>query len=274
MSLSRGARTALVLAALIAVAPAANASPDWCGDFGYRSHESVDSVTQIRVTYGSPVGEVKGVLFMTSATGTNPGVLFMHEGDGIEAGDLERCRELARMGYVVLAPEYAVRPGSIGQTTVAAGAVDQTLAGAEMLSAHPNVMDNRIGAVGSSHGAYVAMLAAGEDRKQFRCLIVANSAIDVPTIAPLVKTPILLQHGDKDNVVLMKSARHLNYEIKKNGGHAELKEYTLLPHGFWYIDGSAGRTTEVVAQADWAWDDATQFLDRKLNRGRPPVASK
>ena len=262
------------VAALMGVAVSASANPGWTGPgMTYVGQEIVDGVTQIEVTFPGPNGAVKAVLCMTDANGKRPAIVIAHDGEQGLAGVKARARDLARQGYVVLAPGYAATSGAIGTTSAAPNAVQTLVDAGTVLAQHPNVYPNRMAIMGSSHGGHVAMLAAGQDRDLFSCAVIANPAIDVAAVSPVLKTTTLIQHGGKDQVSQMSDARHLNYEIKKHGGASELKEYTLLGHGFWFY-GNSGHPSEIIAQANWAWDDATEYLDKKLTKGLPSVASK
>jgi dienelactone hydrolase len=228
------------------------------------------AVNEQQITFNSDSGNVQGWIF-TNGGARQAGIVFVNEGNGVDTQTKSICRDLAEQGYVVLAPELS---GFEGSTQVTDATVQQVVAAGRELAARQDVVENRVGIMGSSSGGYLAMLAAGQDRKAFRCVVAANPTIDVATLAPVVKTPTLLQHGEKDDVVLMADARHLNYEIKKNGGSSELKEYTLLGHSFWYNSEGAGHKSEVIAQTKWAWEDVSDYLSKKLQRGLSGMAEK
>ena len=57
-------------------------------------------------------------------------------------------------------------------------------------------------------------------------------------------------------------------------GSSELKEYTLLGHSVWYNSAEAGHKSEVVAQTKWAWEDVSDYLNKKLQRGLSGMAEK
>jgi len=142
--------------------------------------QETDSLIQSEVSYPSGELTVRGFLFVPPGEGAGPAVVFNHGGvSGVSEDMKRRSRDLARLGYVVLAPTYRGEGGSDGVVEVAAGEVDDVLAGAQILARHPRVDPRRIAIAGSSHGALISVLAVAREPKRFGCVAAACGVMDV-----------------------------------------------------------------------------------------------
>lgn len=238
--------------------------------FAYVSQETVDGVTQVSVTYPSGGATVRGVVYLPAGNGSHPGVLLNHDGShGVDAPLMRRARDLAKQGYVVMTPAYRSDSGSLGKAMENAQEVGDVLAAAQGLVRHPRVADKQLAILGTSHGAFVSMLAVMQDPKQFRCVAQASGAADVPREASKIRIPVLLQHGWKDEVVEIGDAMYLSAEMRRSGNAtARLREYSLLGHNLWFSNDPGAFSQDLVSQADWAWEDLTSFLDTYMQRGQ------
>jgi dipeptidyl aminopeptidase/acylaminoacyl peptidase len=271
---SRRALAALVaLPAILVVTGVCSASsstdPLTGPAFAYVSQEAVDGIAQVSVTYPSNGVTIRGVVYLPAGNGSHPGVLLNHDGShGVDAALMRRARDLAKLGYVVMTPAYRSDSGSLGKATENAQEVGDVLAAAQGLAQHPRVADKQLAIMGTSHGAFVSMLAVMQNPKQFRCVAQASGAADVPREASKVKLPILLQHGWKDEVVEIGDAMYLAAEMRRSGNAtARVREYSLLGHNLWFSNDPAFGNDQ-VSQANWAWEDLTTFLDTYMQRGQ------
>lgn len=234
------------------------------------SQEMVDGIVQVSVTYPSGGATVRGVVYLPSGNGRHPGVLLNHDGEhGVDAALMRRARDLTKRGYVVMTPAYRSDSGSLGKAAENAQEVGDVLAAAQALAQDPRVADKQLAILGTSHGAFVSVLAVMQNPKQFRCVAHASGAADVPREAAKVKIPILLQHGWKDQVVEIGDAMYLGAEMRRSGNAtAKVREYSLLGHNLWFSNDPAAFGRDQVAQAEWAWEDLTTFLDTYMQRGQ------
>ena len=217
-------------------------------------------VVQPKISFSVPA-----TLFVPVGQGRHPAIVFAHDGQsGVTETMKRRCEDLARQGFVVLAPQY--KGDGMGKAVKNIAAVQTLMHARGFLTKHPRVEQNNIGLMGTSQGGYLSLLAAIEDAGKWRCVVQAGGAIDVPSTGTRITSRIFLQHGDMDRVVLRKHANYLNATFRKAGTTCELKEYTLLDHNFWFWEDKS-YTVEEQAQADWAWDDVVVFLNRNLRNG-------
>jgi len=264
-----------------------------------------DGILELDVAYRSGDLTVRGFLYLPPGEGRHPAVVFNHGGvSGVSPDVRRRSRDLAQVGYVVLAPAYRGEGGSEGRVEVAAGEVDDVLAGAALLADHPRVDPERMAIAGSSHGALISVLAAAREPSRFACVVEACGVMDVVswyrylvendfdvsdslsvavyghgpedepeafarrravTVAADLAVPVLLQQGGADRIVPPEQAR-LMAEVLEEAGRVEvvLLEYPLLGHAFWFWSDPRSHTKEELAQAEEAWSDFTAFLSEQI----------
>ncbi|MCS6800991.1 MAG: dienelactone hydrolase family protein [Chloroflexota bacterium] len=137
-----------------------------------------DPAVQAReVTYPGPAGPLIGYLARPTQPGTYPGVIVIHENQGLTAHIEEVTRRIAKVGFIALAPDLVSRAG--GTKTVAdpariAAALSQTpaddltadlLASLAFLKQQPGVQPAKFGVFGFCFGGgytYRLALASSE----------------------------------------------------------------------------------------------------------------
>lgn len=256
-----------------------------------------------QITYWSGGLQVKGWLFDSPLPGPRPGIVFNHGGvSGVSADMMRRSADLARAGYMVFTPTYRGEGGSEGVVEVARGEVDDVIAAAAILRAHPRVRADRIGLVGSSHGALISVLAAARSNDWnavaaacgvmdveawYRYLVANNFDVsdslsvavygrgpdDRPEaftlrsavrVAGQIRAPLLLQQGLVDRIVPPDQVWRMAAALERNGrDRPQVRTYPLLGHAFWFWDRAHHSESE-VAQAGESWRDLLDFLNEHL----------
>ena len=131
------------------------------------------------VTYSSGALSIKTFTVRPIVAGRLPAVMLNHGGtDGVTWATKQRARDLARAGFAVFASAYRGEGGSDGQIEIAAGEVADVLEGMKWFSKQPYVDADRIGMLGSSHGALIGLLAAARS-SQIRALVFAYGVADI-----------------------------------------------------------------------------------------------
>jgi len=143
-----------------------------------------DEIEQAYVRYPSGDLMVTGWLFVNpfSEQDVEPCVIFNHGGvGGVSAGTREKCRWLAKQGYIVFAPSYRGEDDSEGEIEVAAGEVDDVLAALALLAEHPGIQPGKFALVGTSHGALVSVksLARPEAAGLVKGVVAAYGVMDI-----------------------------------------------------------------------------------------------
>ena len=131
------------------------------------------------VTYMSGALRIKAFTVRSDVAGRLPAVILNHGGtDGVTWATKQRARDLARAGFAVFASAYRGEGGSDGRIEIAAGEVSDVLEGMRWFSKQPYVDADRIGMLGSSHGALIGLLAAARS-SQVKALVFAYGVADI-----------------------------------------------------------------------------------------------
>lgn len=225
------------------------------------------------VTYMSGALKINAFTVRLDVAGRSPAVILNHGGtDGVTWATKQRARDLAQAGYAVFASAYRGEGGSDGEIEIAAGEVNDVLEGMKWFAKQPYVDADRIGMLGSSHGALIGLLAAARDPR-VKALVFAygvadiyawyaylvqskqlgtdaitrrvygNGPVDKPknflerhglrVVPQLPKAmPILIQQGELDVIVPPAQARALAAELTRFKKPFTLEVYPNSAHGF------------------------------------------
>ncbi len=141
----------------------------------------LDGYTRKKITYQARRGDpVPAYLMIPQVSGRRPAVLALHPtgalGKGIPAGLGKRpnrnyAEELARRGYVVLAPDYVYMgdpqrdPYELGYVSGTMKGIYNHIRGVDLLVSLPQVDPKRIGAIGHSLGGHNSLFVAVFDQR-------------------------------------------------------------------------------------------------------------
>jgi dipeptidyl aminopeptidase/acylaminoacyl peptidase len=144
-----------------------------------QSKASGAAVQERSIFYTSDGLQIRAFVFVPALPGPHPVLLFNHGGmSGVIENSKKRCRELAKLGYLVFASSYRGEDGSQGQIEVALGEVDDVLAGLEHLKSDPRADLNRVGLIGFSHGALVSLQAL-KRKPKVKAMVFAYGVADL-----------------------------------------------------------------------------------------------
>ena len=191
------------------------------------------------------------------AAGRAPAVLLLHGADGLAFANGYRlgAQVIAQAGYHVAFVHYLDRSGErrVSYATLRERfpVWAETVADAvTWLAARPDVDAGRIGIVGVSLGASLAMETASHDTR-VRALVDYFGPVpdDVAARKPRLP-PTLILHGSLDRIVPVGHAHALEALLKRNGTPYEIKIYEGQGHGFVGLAqlDSAARVSAFLAQ--------------------------
>jgi carboxymethylenebutenolidase len=218
-------------------------------------------VVETKTTLTSHRKKVAVERFEPGAPGPYPAVIVLHgaggPGDDPQSMLRERARELARDGYVALIPHFFDRTGTRFKNPyrnreyfqVWMETIRDTVTYAATL---PTVDRRRIGLLGFSLGAYVALSEAMFDTRVAAVVEYSGGLFGELASQLEAMPPTLIVHGEADRIVPVVEARRLAALFEVRQVRFEIAIYPGAGHGFADEDGKD------------AWQRTRKFLDRHL----------
>lgn len=207
---------------------------------------------------------ITALLLRPAGSGRHPAVLIFHGAEGVGASHKAHARRLADAGFVALLPDLAsIRPGA----NESAGLIRNEIAAAvSLLKGRRDVDPNRLGLLGFARGGERALFAAIAFPATFKAVVEYYSPIGHPPMslelaaertATKIRTPVLILHGEEDELVPVEHARRLAEALRAAGKPFESILFPGAVHGFdqenrpWY-NPVAAREAEASALAFFA----------------------
>jgi len=197
------------------------------------------SISQSQIVFESGGKQIRVDCFLPSENGRRfPAVIGLHGSGGGHLSMAEPASLLAGQGFAVYVLHYFDRTGTThadGLATIARHfpAWMKTLWDAVgFVAKQPQVDPDRIGLLGFSLGAYLALSAATIDS---RVRAVAEFFGGLPKEMKLFMKrlcPVLILHGDQDPTVPVSEAYHLQQLLEKKNIPYEMQIYPGVGHGF------------------------------------------
>jgi carboxymethylenebutenolidase len=196
-------------------------------------------ITQSELAFESGNKSIRLDCFLPTANGQRfPAIIGLHGSGGGHASMAEPASLLAAQGYAVYVLHYFERTGTTeidGLATIARNFPAWMKAlwdAVSFVSRQPTVDSQRIGLLGFSLGAYLALSASAIDS---RVKIVVDYFGGFPKEMKLFMRrlcPVLILHGEQDATVPVAEAYHLQQMLEKKQIPYEMKIYTGIGHGF------------------------------------------
>jgi carboxymethylenebutenolidase len=221
-------------------------------------------VEETKTTFFSRRKKIAVERFEPKIPASYPAVIVLHGAGGI--GDdprsmvRERARELARAGFVALLPHFFDRTGTKFNNPYRnreffrawTQTVHDTVTYAATL---PTVDRRRIGLLGFSLGAYVAMSEALFDSRVSAVVEYSGALLDELAGQLERMPPTLILHGEADRIVPVLEARRLAGLFEARQVRYEISIYKGAGHD---LSGDDGKD---------AWRRSLTFLDKHLRGG-------
>jgi dienelactone hydrolase len=179
-----------------------------------------------------------------SYTGKRPGVLVVHEWTGLGIYVKDRCRELAKLGYLSFAADIygkGIRPKTREEAARVAGIYmkDRDLmrarvkAGLEELQRHELTDPKRIAAIGYCFGGGVVLELARSGADIAGVVALHGSLVNPnPADAVNIKAKVLVLHGAEDPFVDQKQLNAFIDEMRKTNVDWQIDLYGGAVHSF------------------------------------------
>jgi carboxymethylenebutenolidase len=188
----------------------------------------------------------------TPTAGVGPGVLVVHELDGLGEFTRDACDRLAREGFVAFAPDW------LGADAAAAEALD---AAVEALLGRDACQGARIGALGFGAGGPLALDLATRCRRLAAVVSVqgAHPSLD-PDLAKL-EAACLALFAERDPLAAPAAARALEARLRAAGRRGAVRVVPGVAAGF--LDSGRHAAYDAKAAAE-TWDLLLGFLRAEL----------
>jgi carboxymethylenebutenolidase len=256
---------------------------------GGRVHaaDEKEAVKKPNGSYLSAKRTINVTRFDPAAPGPHPAVLLLHGIDGADENAAIYHRlagNLAAKGYVVFVVRYfdcfANRPeeleffcGNVKDHLTGAAVKEPDRVkrafqdcltavsdGVRYVRQQPGVDKDRVGVAGFSLGAFLALSAATQPKLEIAAAVDLFGGLPQEMHGQAKNLPpVLILHGDKDQVVPEKIARDLEKLLKNNETAHEVKVYKDVGHMFDKGDGKIDWLTALDAESR-----AHAFLDKYL----------
>jgi len=196
------------------------------------------AITQSQLTFESGGKAIRLDAYLPDSPGKHPAVLALHGSGGGVEGMNEPAAMLATQGFAVFVLHYFDRTGTTNvadKQTIFRNfpAWGKTVWDAiSHLEQHLQVDVSRIGLLGFSLGAYLALSVASVDQ---RVKAVVEFFGGLPKEIRLFMRrlcPVLILHGEADPTVPVQEAYDLQNLLEKKGIPYEIKIYPGAGHGF------------------------------------------
>jgi carboxymethylenebutenolidase len=199
----------------------------------------MSSITQSQLSFESGGKDIRLDCFLPTANGRRcPAVIGLHGSGGGHAGMADPANLLAGQGFAAYVLHYFDRTGTVEidglQTIFRHFPVwMKTLWDAVSFVAHqPQVDPERIGLLGFSLGAYLALSASAIDARVQAVVEFFGGMPKEMRFFTRRLCPVLILHGDQDKTVPVAEAYHLQQILEKKQIAYEMQIYPGVGHGF------------------------------------------
>ena len=222
------------------------------------------------ITFKSGSENASGFLVTPEGKGPFPGVVVIQEWWGLNDWVKDRARDLAKEGYVALAPDLYH-----GKATKDQGEAHQLMMGAprdrmerdvkaafDALAARSDIKKDRIGSIGWCMGGGLSLnLAVAEPRLAAVVAYYGAPPTDPASIAQ-IKAPVLGNYGGDDKGPSPETVKSFEEAAKKAGKSVDVKIYPGAGHAFANVDNPWGGYRAEAAKD--AWSRTTKFFAAHL----------
>lgn len=225
------------------------------------------------VSYDGKAGPVAGYLARPVKAGKYPGVIVIHENQGLNDHISDIARRLAKEGYVALAPDFLSRQGgtmkvnpkgggisNIRETTPWQNVAEDVASGFAYLNVLPDVRADRHGLIGFCWGGEMTFASATQLNALDAAVVFYGRSPSPLDSVKNIRAPLMAHYGEKDPGV-NKGIDETVAAMKKYNKVYDHKIYSGAQHAF-NNDSNAERYHAQAAQEAWA--RTLDFLRKNL----------
>ena len=257
------------LAAASAILETLDPAPVWAAQVP----ETDPGILTHNVTYDGKAGPVWGYLARPVKTGKYPGVVVIHENQGLTSHIRDIARRLAKDGYVALAPDFLSRQGGTmkanpkgaGLSNIRELVAWQTVAedvqsGFAYLNLLPDVRADKHGLIGFCWGGEMTFASATQLNELDAAVVFYGRSPDPIESVKNIRAPLMAHYGEKDPGV-NKSIDPAVAAMKKFNKVYDYKIYPGAQHAF---NNDTNPERYHAEAAKEAWGRTLAFLNKHL----------
>lgn len=214
-----------------------------------------------------------GYLARPVKAGKYPGIIVIHENQGLTDHIRDIARRLAKAGYVALAPDFLSRQGGTVKANPTGGGLSnirelapwQTVAedvesGYKYLNVLPDVRADKQALIGFCWGGEMTFAAATKIKTLDATIVFYGRSPSPLDLVKDIQAPVMAHYGEKDEGV-NKGIDETVTAMKKYNKVYDYKIYPGAQHAF---NNDANPSRYHAQAAKEAWDRTLSFLKKTL----------
>jgi carboxymethylenebutenolidase len=236
--------------------------------------ENDPSIVTHNTSYNGKSGLVFAYLARPVKSGRYPGIVVIHENQGLSNHIRDIARRLAKEGYVALAPDFLSRQGGTAKVNPKGGGLSnirelapwQTVAedvqsGFIYLNVLPDVRADKHGLIGFCWGGEMTFAAATQLNALDAAVVFYGRSPSPLESVKNLRAPVIAHYGEKDPGV-NKGIDETAAAMKKYGKAYDYKIYSGAQHAF---NNDANPERYHAEAAKEAWSRTLDFLKKTLH---------
>jgi carboxymethylenebutenolidase len=225
------------------------------------------------VEYQGKAGPIAAYLARPVKAGKYPGVVVIHENQGLTDHIRDVARRLAKDGYVALAPDFLSRQGgtakvnpkggglsNIRETTPWQNVAEDTASGFAYLNVLPDVRSDKHGLVGFCWGGEMTFAVATQLPALDAAVVYYGRSPNPLDLVNNIKAPVLANYGEKDPNI-NKGIPDTEAAMKK---YNKVYDYKIYPGGQHAFNNDTIPERYNSQAAKEAWERTMEFLKKQL----------
>lgn len=235
--------------------------------------ESDPNILTHNVTYDGKAGSVSAYLARPVKAGKYPGIVVIHENQGLNNHIRDIARRLAKEGYVALAPDFLSRQGGTSKVNPKGGGIsnireiapwqsvaEDVASGFAYLNILPDVRADKHGLIGFCWGGEMTFASATQLKMLDAAVVFYGRSPNPLDLVKNIRAPVMAHYGEKDPGV-NKGIDETVAAMKKYNKMYDHKIYSGAQHAF-NNDVNPSRYDPQAAKE--AWGRTLDFLGKHL----------
>jgi carboxymethylenebutenolidase len=225
------------------------------------------------VEYQGKAGAVFGYLARPVKAGKYPGIIVIHENQGLTDHIRDIARRLAKDGFVALAPDFLSRQGGTVKANPKGGGLsnirelvpwqtvaEDTESGFTYLKVLPDVRADKQALIGFCWGGEMTFAAATKIKTLDAAIVFYGRSPNPLDLVKDIRAPVMAHYGEKDEGV-NKGIDETVTAMKKYNKVYDYKIYPGAQHAFNSDDNPSRYHAQAAKEA---WDRTVTFLKKTL----------